>query len=76
MSWQLRGHWLYFQKMTLGTKGDEMERREARQYLQDQAIGTSDCVIWDMKCIFPMTIIVPNILPTVYLSVLKHLKDW
>jgi len=31
---------------------------------------------WNMKCISPMTIIVPDIPHSVYLSMLKHLIDW
>jgi len=76
LSWQLGDYGLYFQKMILATQHDEMERREARQYLEDQAVGTSEGVFWNMKCISPMTILVPDILHTVYLGMLKHLMDW
>ena len=43
-SWQLRDYRLYFQKMILATQRDETERREARQYLEDWAVGTSEGV--------------------------------
>jgi len=33
--WQLRGYWLYFQKIILATQGDKTERREAIQYLSN-----------------------------------------
>jgi len=62
--------------MILPTQGDETERREARQYPDNRAVETSDGVFWKMKCISPTTIIVPDILPIVYLRSLKHLKDW
>jgi len=75
-SWQLRDYQLYFQNMILATQGDETERREARQYLEDQTVGTSEGIIWNIKCISPTTIIVPNILHTVNFGMLKHLKDW
>jgi len=75
-SWQLRAYQLYFQKMILATQGDEMERREARQYLEDRAVGTSEGVFWNMKRISPTSIIVPEILHTVYLGMLKHLMHW
>ena len=75
-SWQLRDYRLYFQKMILATQGDETERWEARQYLEDRAVGTSEGVFWNMKCISPTTIIVPDILHTIYLGMLKHLMDW
>jgi hypothetical protein len=61
--------------MILATLGDEMERQEARQYLEDGAVGTSEGVFWNMKCISPTTIIVSDILHTVYLSMRKHLID-
>jgi len=75
-SWQLGDYELYSQKQILATQGDEMERWEARQYLEDQAVGTSKGVFWNMKCISPTTIIVPNILHTVYFGMLQHLMDW
>jgi hypothetical protein len=39
-------------------------------------VGTSEGIIWNMKCISPTTIIVPNIIHTVYLGMLEHLMDW
>jgi hypothetical protein len=75
-SWQLRDYRLYFQKMIHVTQGDETGRQKARQYLEDRAVGTSEGVFWDIKYISPMTIIVLNILHTIYLSMLKNLKDW
>jgi len=63
-------------KMILATQGDGTERQEARQYLEDRAVGTSEGVFCNMKCLSPTTIIVPNILHTVYLGMLKHLMDW
>jgi hypothetical protein len=62
--------------MILATQGDETERWEARQFLEDGAVRTSEGVFWNMKCISPTTIIVPDILHTVYLGMLKHLMDW
>jgi hypothetical protein len=58
------------------TQGDEMERQKARQYLEYQAVGISEGRITYMKCISPATIIVPDILLTVYPHILKHLMDW
>jgi len=74
--WRLRDYRLYFQKMILVTQGDEMERQEGRQNLEDPAVGTSEGVFWNMKCISLMTNIVPDILHTVYLGMRKHLIDW
>jgi hypothetical protein len=62
--------------MILATQGNETERWEARQYLEDQPVGTSEGILWNMKCISPTIIIVPIILHTVYLGMLKHLMDW
>jgi len=76
LPWQLRYCQLYFQKMILANQGDEMERREARQYLEDRAVGTSEGGFWNMKCISPTTIIIPDIPHTVYLGMLKHLMHW
>jgi hypothetical protein len=74
--WQLRDYRLYFQKMILATQGDETERVEARQYLHDGAVGTSEGVFWNMKYISPTTLIIPDILHTVYLGMLEHLRNW
>jgi hypothetical protein len=62
--------------MLLVTQGDETERQEARYYLEDPAVGTSDGVFWNMKCISPTTIIIPDILHTIYLGMHQHLIDW
>ena len=60
----------------LPMQGDELERQEARQYLEDRVVGTSEGVFWNMQCISPTTIIIPNILHSIYLGVLKHLMEW
>jgi len=75
-SWQLIDYRLYFQMMILAPQGDEPERREAKPYLQDRVVATSEVIFGNMKCISPKTIMVPNILHTVYLSMLNHLIDW
>jgi len=62
--------------MILATQGDDTERWEARQYLEDGAGGTSEGVFWIMKCITPTTIIVLYILHYIYLGMHKHLMDW
>jgi hypothetical protein len=41
---QLKDYELYFQQMTLMTQGDEMERLDARHYLEDPAAGTLEGV--------------------------------
>jgi hypothetical protein len=75
-SWQLKDYRLYFQKLIVATQGDEMGRREPRQYLEDLVVGTSQGGFWNVKGISQTTIIVPDILHTVNLSMLKHLMDW
>jgi len=72
---QLRDCRLYFQKIILATRGDEMGRREVRQYLDHRPVGTSEGIFCNMKCISLKTIIVPKILQTIYLSMLKQLMD-
>jgi len=67
---------LYFQQMILVMQGEETERREARQYLEDRAVATSEGILWNMRCISPTTMIVPDILHTVYLWRPKHVMDW
>jgi len=58
------------------TQGDEPGRPYTRQYLKDIGVGNSEGIFWNMKCISLTTIIVPNILHTIYLGILKHLMDW
>jgi hypothetical protein len=76
LSSQLRDTQLYFPTMILTTQGDETERREARLYLDAQAVGTSEGDFRNIKCISLMTIPVPDVLHTVYLGMLKHLMGW
>jgi len=54
--------------MIFMTHGDETERWEARQDLEDPVVGTSEGIFWNMKCISPTTIMVPNILHIIHLS--------
>jgi hypothetical protein len=58
--------------MILVTKGIKTERWEARQLLEHRVVGTSEVVFWNTKCISPTPIIVPDILHTVHLGMLKH----
>jgi hypothetical protein len=62
--------------MILATQGDEMERREARQYLEDRVVGTSEGVFWNMKYISPTTIIVPHNIHNLNLGMLEHFINW
>jgi len=39
-------------------------------------IGNSEGIFWHMKCISPTTIIIPDILHTIFLGVIQHLMDW
>jgi len=50
-----------------------MERQEARQYLEDRVVRTSEGVFCNMQYISPTTIIIPNIVHTVYLGMPKDL---
>ena len=68
----IRDYCRYCQKMLLATHGDGTERWEARQYLDDGAVGTSESVFWKKECISPMIIIVPDNHLKVYLSILNH----
>ena len=44
LSLQLRDYRLYFQKIILATQGDELETQEARHYLEDRVVGTSEVI--------------------------------
>jgi len=61
--------------MILETQGDEMERWEVKQYLEDQAVGTSEGALCNMKYISRTTIIIPHLLHTIYLGMPKHLMN-
>jgi hypothetical protein len=56
-------------------QGDKTERGEARRYLEVSAVGTSEGIFWNMKCISPTTIIISNIWHTVYFGMVKHWMD-
>jgi len=62
--------------MILATQGDETERWEARQYLEDQEVGTAEGIIWNTECISPTAITILDILHPAYLGMLKQLMDW
>jgi len=62
--------------MILRTQGDEEMRWEARQYMEDGVVGNSKGLFWNIKCISPTAIIVPDMLHTVHFSMVIHLMDW
>jgi len=72
-SWQSRDNRLYVHKTILMTHGDETERQEDRPYVEDRVVGTSEGIFWNMQCISPITIFLPDIVHTIYLDMLKHL---
>jgi len=63
-------------KMIHTTQEDEKERLQARQCLEDRGVGTAKGIFWNTMDILPMTIILPKILDTVYVGMVKHLMDW
>jgi len=76
MSWQLSDNCLCLQKMILATQGVVMEGWKAIQYREDRVVGTMEDIFRNYICISPITIIIPNILHTVYLRMLKYLLHW
>lgn len=74
--WQLREFMLYFWRMILMTRGDEMESYGPKQYLQDGEVWISDGVIWNRKYASLTTVIVPDIFHPIWLVMFKHLMDW
>lgn len=58
------------------TQGDKMEGRNTSIYLEDRAVGTSEGIYWNMKCISLTVIIIANILHTFHLGKHQHLMDW
>jgi len=62
--------------MIIVAHGDQMEKQQARQYLDNIALGTSEGVCRNKKCISPTTIIIPNILSSVHLAMLEHFMHW
>jgi len=62
--------------MILTTQGDETESQKARQYVEDWVVETWEGIFWKMKYISPTTIIIQDILHTLYVGMLKHVMDW
>jgi len=62
--------------MILATQGDETERWEARQYLEDQEVGTAEGIFWNTECISATAITILDSLHPAYLGILKQLMDW
>ena len=73
LSGQLRDYQLYLQRMILATQGDSTARQEESHHLEDPVAESSEGGFSNIKYISLMNIIVPDILQTVYLGMLKHL---
>jgi len=50
--------------------------RWSKKISGNRAVLTSECVFWNLKCISPTTIIVPDIIYNVYLGMLKQVRSW
>lgn len=73
--WQLRYYQQYCQDMILTTQHDKPERQEVTKYLKGYAVGSYEGIMWNMKCIFLRSIVVPDIHYTLCLSMHKHFMD-
>jgi len=62
--------------MILVTWGDVIARWDAKQYLEDPAVGTSEGVFSDMKCISPAAVVVTDIFHSGHHHMLKNFIDW
>ena len=62
--------------MILPTHGEEREKQQSKQYLEDRAVETSEVIICNTKCISQTTTIIPDILQTISLGMLKNLMNW
>jgi hypothetical protein len=57
---------LYIHILILTTQAHETQRQEATYNLQDLSVRITEGVFWDMKCISRTTIILPELLHTIY----------
>jgi hypothetical protein len=62
--------------MIQATRFDNQDQNHARDYLTERSIATTEGVFWNMKSVSLHTLIVPDVLHTIYLGILKHLMEW
>jgi hypothetical protein len=68
----------YFLKLITATNTDvaRSTRDAARQYLDDRGVRQTEGVFWALKSLDWVSLLVPDVLHTIYLGILKHLMDW
>lgn len=68
----------YFQRLIQANNpADSKEEREAAiQYLTERGARTREGVFWAFECFDWTSALVPDVLHTIYLGLLKHLMDW
>ena len=74
----LRDYPGYFRKLIEATHPSYSQRRqdEALQYLNKRGARTTEGVFWALRCFDSTSALVPDVLHTIYLGLLKHLMDW
>ena len=68
----------YFRKLIEATHTMYSQRRqdEALQYLNKRGARTTEGDFWTLRCFDSTSTLVPDLLHTIYLGLLKHLMDW
>jgi hypothetical protein len=51
-------------------------RDAALQYLDDRGVRQTEGVFWELKSLDWVSLLVPDVLYTIYLGILKHLMEW
>ena len=68
----------YFQRLVQANNPtlNKDEKDVAIQYLTERGARTTEGVFWALRCFDWTSALVPDVLHTIYLGLLKHLMDW
>jgi hypothetical protein len=77
-SFPLRDYPSYFQQLIQATSSScsKSEKQAAAKFLDERGLRSTEGVFWALKCFDWTSALVPDVLHTIYLGLLKHLMDW
>jgi hypothetical protein len=75
-AWPHCDYQLYFRKLIQATHCNNQDQNDAHDYLMERCVVTMQCVFWNILYISLYILIVPDVLHTIHLGILKHLMEW
>jgi hypothetical protein len=75
-TWPCRDYRLCFRKMIQVTAFDNQDQNHAGYCIMERIVAMMESIFWNTQGISFYTLIIPDVLHTIYPHILKHLMEW